>query len=314
MSETHEPGTHHGNGPPPPHYLAAIESLLGDIENLVEAMVASYRTNIHSYRAMRNRALFPEVKAASKGHATLILTRMAEGRSLTPGDLRELGTLGKLRYEQGVPLSDLTEAYKWGARVVEHHLLRAFSGPGEERPAFDEWASEAIHRHTTHAGVAIAQAYLQAKQGVQDRAERGGRLFVEMLEAADGRRATEAALRLGFQAEDHHVVVVVDCAGSTREPARSRLLTRLIKPCREAPEGARLCAVKVHERRLVVVAGLSEPRRNDLVTADLWRAIQRVKKPAQVRIVFGIGRQVRGLEGIRGSYREAVQAAATAGR
>lgn len=288
----------------------AIKRVIARVGDVVDAMVAAYQEQIPLYAKLAGSDL-EAVRAASRLHALTILTRMAKGQPLTREELERLGELGRARFQQGFGLESLTEAYHIGAAVVADYLcqeLQEICTAPSRLESLREQVRERVHRYSREAADAVTRSYLCARRDA--RATRGvrGQLLAGLLPGAgEGIPTTDTeAADSDIRWDTPHVVAVIDLDPPVEDrEAREKWLTRIgeaIALKEPVPIDA-----GIWDSRFVLLAPLQEGMWNDTVASTAREALRSVH-PLSSRAVVGIGGAAVGGEGIRESYREALQA------
>lgn len=285
----------------------AAQLLIGRIDRVAAAMLAAYCREIPFYRSITNPARRGEIRAAAREHATLILERIAAGVPLTQEDLRRLGELGKIRFEQGFDLDDLTAAYRVGADVVEELLLaelKKLCTPAGYKAAKREVRTQ-ILGYSTKALNAVSRAYRECESEAEPSTARGDTFLGQFL-AGTTESASLPQLRL--DARQAAVVVDVDAPAELRGRGLDRAEQQKVRSALKRLTPA--VAVAMHDGRVVALASLvSKVKWNDEIASALEEAFKDWSSSSG-RLVVGIGQGLFGTEGIRYSYRQALDVVA----
>lgn len=311
-----------------PLVLRAVALVLEEIDVVVKEMCAAYLRKISFYRSMKDDPAFlDDVARASRDAAVLILTRFRDGTDLTPADREDLGALGRVRYEQGVPRTALMDAYRIGTDVVVAHVLERLRSMCSQRQ-YERLAlqvSDELPRLSTQAVDAVSVVYIHAEDA------KGGRgafpsedslLRVLLDESAKPEAAARAAVRMGLRPEERHVVAVVGLVEAVAPEVHARALDHFREAAKRAVGMLSPHVVaRSHGTEVVVIAeatALSKPTRrhrasevrwDDEVAAALREAVERAIAEGYPPLAGGVGDFWVGVEGIRTGYRYAREVA-----
>jgi PucR C-terminal helix-turn-helix domain/GGDEF-like domain len=161
-----------------------LTSLLGRIDELTEAGVASIRAEIPAYGAQRDERFLADLANQVRLNYSTTLSSMLEERVVTPDDIAYIRGAAMRRAEIGFALEDYLAAYRVGQLVLWDAMLACAGDSPAAREAALTLAAPLIrfiNFASTHAG----HAYVEFRQLAVAEADRHRRDLLELLLAGE---------------------------------------------------------------------------------------------------------------------------------
>jgi hypothetical protein len=175
-----------------------------DPDEVAEAMVAKFRTEIASYRRLPESVLMGQIFDVSRRNVELFFRSVTDGVELSDEELVALRVSARNRASEGMTLEDLLHAYRVGGRLGWRALLAAAESPEENRALLV--AAELLMRYVDQVSAAVAQTYLYERQHLVSEEERVLRGLLEALlrDQPASAEMRNAASRIDFPIERHY--------------------------------------------------------------------------------------------------------------
>ena len=175
--------------------MTTIDRRLAEIARRIDAadvarrMVERFRGEIAGYQRLPELSVDAEVSEIARENVELFNRTVVDGRPVTDADLEPFRESAKRRATAGVPLEDLLQAYRLGARVAWQVILES-ARPDEEELLLQ--GVGLLMEYVDRVSAAVAQTYLDERQHLVSEEERDLR---ELLEALAGSTQLDVSLR-----------------------------------------------------------------------------------------------------------------------
>lgn len=295
------------------------ERLQARIDEVADAMLASYRKEITAYAAIDDPVAIAEVRAISRTNLMLILRAIAEGEDLSEQALAVLRELGRRRAMQGFPLHAILRAYQVGTRIAWQFVieeLHRLDVGGEVVAEVVAQVSVAILGLTALVSGAVSQAFLEAERETAQVEERTRDDFFDELLAGPVGGAEplrERGARFGYRLRDAHAVAVLSVEGlDSRAAGGEDEVYAIVREVADALRAGRPGGNEplVQQRGTAIIAILPVPpgHSDSAVRAVIERVLLSAPVTAGVEVMGAVGGVERGIAGIGVSYRQALRA------
>lgn len=186
------------------------ERVEGDLDGLVEAILAAVRDAAPGYRNLSGDAL-EAVRFGVTRTASLLLRTLREGRGLSAGEVEVLEAVGEQRAHQGVPLEGLHAATSAANAAGFEYLY------DELAVLTEEWSPRRVDVWAASRHLALhAQEFRTAQWAAFER----GYHRPDAVRAAEARRDFLASLLAGdFDSDEQVAVAARRCASTLEAPA-----------------------------------------------------------------------------------------------
>ena len=206
--------------PPSGPVRQLIAGVRAHLDDVVEAMLEHYRTEIPAYQDLPQPLVDADVREVSRRNLLAFLGGLEEPGPLDPVEDSWLRGVGARRAEQGLALADVLHAYRAGARIVWGALVQDSAAiPALSQLDIANLAA-ALLDFLDRVSTAVEEAYFEEWQAhVLRTARRRSDLADELVGQADPLAVRRMAADAGVVLPD--IVVVVCLPSGCHAPATS---------------------------------------------------------------------------------------------
>lgn len=294
--------------------IAAAAGRLADRHDEVAvAILEACRLEIPYYAGLVDHPrLLAELAQTSEAHTAALLQALADTTPFAKMDVTSLASFGHRRFAEGIPLSQVLDAYHVGTQVVLRFILDELSSDLSLRARLDY---ERLVGHVAHlvfklswaVSRAVTDLYAAAESGTTSPDRDEATALADLLEHDRGSEAnTRAASRLRFEPGAANVCVVISStSGAGVTPSAGVLGSiALSLPSTAAP------LVVVKDGEIIAVIPVPPSTTNETVVGSLLIVLADIEADAGCAFASGVGRVCAGIDGIAESYRQAKTALA----
>lgn len=294
------------DGPPSEYTSSLIDYLKSRADDIGRHLAVRYREEIVEYRALPPGFIERDVAPTARRNLLEILDTLGH-EEMSDEHLQYFRDSAVRRFQQGVPIQALLQAYRVWGRVVWEEVRKAPNVESEAAVAMV--LADRIMRHGDVVATAVEQAYLRRAAGVlPNRAIATHEIIETLVRGAHPEVIRSIAATLHVPAEDHYWVVLArhpSRGDSTRRPGLAAAGERLETALRGG--GLHPVASTVRDEELIVVC--HDDRSDSRRPLGLRIRLASIVDTADdVAMRLGVGSLQPGLGGVAKSYTDARRA------